>query len=249
MIHISDSRCLIQCGWDDVPHLSAGMKAKLLSSTLPYQRDARSKGTPSLGAGAIFPVPESEIICAPFQIPAYWPRVYGKDVGWKITAVVWGARDPTQDIVYLFGEHYRGEVPPSTHAAAVKARGEWIPGVIDPASRGRNQTDGERLLQTYRDLGLNLTPAENAVDAGLYQVWERLETGRLKVFSTLQKWRWEFRLYRRDEKGRIVKKNDHLMDATRYLIVSGLSRACVKPMAAGISQSHPQFGGANVAGY
>ena len=31
----------------------------------------------------------------------------------------------------------------------------------------------------------------------------------------------EFRKYHRDEKGRIVKKDDHLMDATRYWWVSG----------------------------
>ena len=33
----------------------------------------------------------------------------------------------------------------------------------------------------------------------------------------------EFRLYRRDEKGRIVKERDHLMDATRYLEMTGIS--------------------------
>ena len=39
-----------------------------------------------------------------------------------------------------------------------------------------------------------------------------------KVFTTLMHWRKEFRLYRRDEKGKIVKENDHLMDAKRYLV-------------------------------
>jgi hypothetical protein len=29
--------------------------------------------------------------------------------------------------------------------------------------------------------------------------------------------------------GKIVKKNDHLMDALRYLVVSGLKRAKTKP--------------------
>jgi hypothetical protein len=31
----------------------------------------------------------------------------------------------------------------------------------------------------------------------------------------------EYRLYRRDENGRIVKKHDHLMDVMRYLVRSG----------------------------
>lgn len=32
----------------------------------------------------------------------------------------------------------------------------------------------------------------------------------------------EYRLYRRDENGKIMKENDHLMDAMRYYIVSGI---------------------------
>ena len=61
--------------------------------------------------------------------------------------------------------------------------------------------------------------------------WLRLSTGRLKVFRTLQSWLAEYRLYRRDEKGAVVKKDDHLMDATRYFIVSGLPLCLVAPDA------------------
>ena len=49
--------------------------------------------------------------------------------------------------------------------------------------------------------------------------------GKLKVFKSLGNWLQEFRLYRRDDKGRVVKDNDHLMDATRYLVVSGIDKA------------------------
>jgi hypothetical protein len=58
---------------------------------------------------------------------------------------------------------------------------------------------------------------------------ESSSDGRLFVFSSLQNWLSEFRIYRRDEKGKIVKQNDHLMDATRYLILSGLQVACREP--------------------
>jgi hypothetical protein len=109
------------------------------------------------------------------------------------------------------------------------SRGDWIPGVIDPASRGRGQRDGEQLLADYVSLGLLLDVANNARESGLYQVWERLSTGRLKVCRSMQNWLAEYRIYRRDERGRIVKENDHLMDATRYLIVSGLDLAITKP--------------------
>jgi len=49
------------------------------------------------------------------------------------------------------------------------------------------------------------------------------------VFSTLQNWRAEYRIYRRSEKGEVIKENDHLMDDTRYLVMSGIAIAAQRP--------------------
>lgn len=215
--------------WDDVPHLSPSQKAELWASIPAFQRDARSKGIPQLGSGAIYPVLESEISVEPFKIPKYWPRVYALDVGWKRTACLWAATDPETNVTYLYSEHYRGQAEPAVHAQAIRARGDWIPGVIDPAARGRSQIDGGRLIEEYANLDLMLFPADNSVEAGLLSVWERLSAGKLKIFSSLQNFFAEFRIYRRDEKGKIVKVDDHLMDCMRYLVMSGLQLACVEP--------------------
>lgn len=220
-----DGPFVIMADWNDAPHLNNEEKAKLLKSIPPYQRDARTKGIPQLGAGAIFPVPESEIVCEPFEIPQHWLQVYGLDVGWNRTAAIWGALDRETDILYLYSEYYQGNLEPSEHAETIKSRGSWILGVIDPAARGRSQKDGERLIETYKDLGLELSPAKNMVEAGIYQVWIRLNTNRLKVFKTLENWLAEYRIYRRDKLGRVVKDKDHLMDGTRYMVVSGLELA------------------------
>ena len=221
-------RFIVMATWDDAPHLSKEAKDELWRSLPPFQRDARSKGIPQLGAGAIYPVPESDLLVAPFAIPSHWPRGYGMDVGWNNTAAVWGALDREHDILYLDSEYKRGQAEPSIHTAAIKARGDWVPGFIDPASRGRSQRDGSQLLNDYKQLGLQLQLADNGVESGLYAVWNRMSTGRLKVFRSMQQWLAEFRLYRRDEKGRVVKDNDHLMDCTRYL-ESRLARMLVKP--------------------
>lgn len=222
-------RAIVMCGWDDVPHLDELTKREMLAKLPPHQRDARTKGIPSLGAGAIYPVPESDLVVAPFELPAHWPRAYGLDVGWNRTAAVWGALDRETDTLYLYSEHYRSQAEPVIHAEAIKQRGAWINGAVDPASRGRSQIDGEQLLHIYRDHGLNISEADNAVESGIYDVWERLSTGRLKVFSTLHHWLTEYRVYRRDDKGRVVKANDHLMDASRYLVRTGLGLASVEP--------------------
>jgi len=223
------SRYLVSATWDDAPHLGAKEKKELAASYPVYQRDARTKGVPQLGSGAIYPIGETEILVEPFDVPAYWPRGYGMDVGWNMTAAIFAAHDRETDVLYLIGEYARAQAEPSVHAAGIRARGEWLQGVIDPAARGRSQKDGSRLLQDYRDQGLRVNEALNAVEAGIYEVYQRLSTGRLKVFRTLQHWLGEYRIYRRDKKGAVVKEGDHLMDATRYLILSGIPLMTLMP--------------------
>jgi hypothetical protein len=223
------SRVLITAGWDSVPHLDSQAKAELLEETPEWLRDARSKGIPSLGAGAIYPIPEERIRVDPFPIPDHWPRAYALDVGWNWTAVLWCAWDRDNSIKYIYGEYLAGEALPTTHAAAIKARGPWIPGLIDPAANNRGQRDGERLMADYQEADLDLTKADNSVEAGLVKCWRDLSIGRTKIFSTLQNFYAEYRLYRRNEKGVIVKKKDHLMDCMRYLHNSGAEIASIKP--------------------
>lgn len=223
------SKFVVMATWDDAPHLSEKVKEELWNSIPPFQRDARSKGIPQLGSGAIYPVPESQIIIVDMEIPEHWPRGYGMDVGWNRTSVGFHAWDRENDVIYRYGEHYRGQAEPSVHADAVKARGAWLQGVIDPAARGRGQSDGRQLMQSYIDLGLKLDVAFNGVESGLYEMWQRLSTGRYKVFKSCQNWIAEFRLYRRDEKGQVVKGFDHAMDDSRYFIMSGLERVKTNP--------------------
>jgi hypothetical protein len=224
------TKYVVMAGWDDVPHLSPEAKKSLAEAYPPHERDARMRGLPRLGSGAIYPVPEEDLLCAPFELPKYWKHAYALDVGWNRTAALWGALDPEADVLYLYSEHYRGEVEPAVHAQAIRARGAWIPGVHDPAARGRSQIDGTRLSTMYQGLGLRITPADNAVEAGIYEVWSRMSSGRLKIFSTLVNLMGEFRIYRRDDKGKVVKSNDHLMDCLRYLVMSGLPIAAFRPL-------------------
>lgn len=221
----------VQAGWKDVPHLSDVDKQALIATTPPYQIKARTEGEPVLGAGAIYPIAEENILVPTRAVPDTWRRVYGMDVGWNRTAAIWAAQDPGTAAWELYDEHYMGQGEPASHAMAIKARGDWMNGVIDPASCASSQKDGEKLIEVYRskELGLKLHIAENTVEAGLTLVWNLLITGRLKVQAHLSNWLSEFRKYHRDERGKIVKFNDHLMDATRYLAISGVPYLLVKP--------------------
>lgn len=227
---IIGGRYVCMVSWDEVPHLSEDAKAELLATIPPHQRDARTKGIPQLGSGAIYPVAEDDVACADFAIPSHWPKVYALDVGWNATAATFAAWDRNSDCVYIYATYKRGQAEPPVHASAISARGKWLRGVIDPAARGRAQADGRQLIQMYRQLGLNVTPADNDVEAGIYTTWQRMITGRLRVFKSCGNWFDEFRLYRRNQEGKIVKEDDHLMDCTRYLIMSGLKVACTEPI-------------------
>ena len=210
---------VVNAGWDDAPHLGAAEKARLLTTIPPYQVKARTRGIPMLGSGAIYPIDEEDIKCEPFEIPAHFTRGYGLDVGWRATAAVWCAHDRGTDVIYVTDVYKRGQAEPAAHISAITQRGDWIPGYIDPAANISGQKDGDTLLDAYSKY-LRLDKAENAVEAGIFTVYERLTTSRLKVFKHLEAFFEEFRLYRRDDKGKVVKDNDHALDALRYAIMS-----------------------------
>lgn len=212
---IGSGRYIARAGWDDIPHLSAAVKEALLASYPPHEREARSKGIPSIGSGAIYPVPEASFVVEPFAIPKHWQKSYGYDVG-RNTAGIWTARDPDSGMLYTYAEFFMEGGTVGQHVEEIMARGKWIKGAIDTAARGRSPTDGENLYKMYEDRGLHITNADKAVAAGIYEVWELLVSGRLKVFNTCTGLIKEIRGYQRNERGEIIKKDDHRVDAWRY---------------------------------
>lgn len=212
------NKAVIQAGWDDAPWLTEEMKRRLYEDTPEHLREARSKGIPSMEAGNVFSTQLESVVCDPFQIPDNWPRMYALDVGWNKTAAVWAALDPNSDTLYFYDEHYQGQQEPHHHAYAIKSRGDWIHGVIDPATRGRSQVDGTKLWRLYKEHGLKLFLAKNEREAGIQALSQRFSTGKLRVFKTLRNFQKEYMLYRRDHSGQVVDENDHLMDAARYVV-------------------------------
>ncbi|MFZ2587736.1 MAG: terminase family protein [Alphaproteobacteria bacterium] len=219
-------KAVVRAGWADAVHLKPADVGRLRASLRPHEVSAREHGTPSLGRGAVYPVAEEEIAVERFEIPSHFKRCVGVDFGWaNPTAAVWLAYDADNDVVYVVDCYVRAEATPAEHAAEVLGRGAWIPAVCDPAGQAANARDGVSLVEMYAAAGVRFTPADNSVEAGLMQVLERMRSGRLKVFADLAPWWGEFRSYQRDGKGKIVKRNDHLMDAMRYAVVSGLGLA------------------------
>jgi phage terminase large subunit-like protein len=212
---------VVMASWDDVPlgQISQEKRKELMSSYLPYEIEARTKGIPCIGAGKVYPVSEADFVVEPFNLPHTWPRMYGLDPGWQRTGAVFAAIDPNTNTTYVYAEYYRAQAEPSAHAATIRAYGAWMNGVIDYA--GANQTDGRKVKDQFLAEGLNLYNADKSVEAGILCVYRALCEGRLKVFNNCSNWLKEFRVYRYDDKGNVVKKNDHLMDPTRYVMMNG----------------------------
>ena len=208
---------------DDAEHYTAEQRAAIAASYPPHEREARTKGTPALGSGRIFPVTEESITVEALPIARHWVQIGGLDFGWDHpTAAVKLAWDRDADIVYVTATYRVREATPLIHAGALKPWGHWLPWAWPHDGLQHDKASGEQRAQAYRRHGLNLLVNHAAfedgtagVEAGLFAMLERMQTGRFKVFRHLADWFEEFRLYHRED-GRVVKLRDDLISATRY---------------------------------
>lgn len=217
------AQCLTMMTIHDVDHYTAEEKASIIESYPPHQREARSKGVPILGDGRVFEISEERISCTPFEIPGYWPRIKGIDFGWDHpTACSVLAYDPDNDIIYVYGAFKEREVTASEFSIFINKKNSWIPVSWPHDGLQHDKGSGIQLAQSYRDCDVNMLERRatfedgtNSVEAGNMQLLDRMRTGRFKVFSHLEPWFEEFRLYHRKD-GKLVKVRDDLLSSTRY---------------------------------
>jgi phage terminase large subunit-like protein len=220
---------------DDAEHYTPEQRAAIVASYPPHEREARAKGVPILGSGRVFPISEEAITMDPIRIPDEWAQIGGLDFGWDHpTAAVRLCWDRDADCVYVTHIHRLREATPVIHAATLKPWGDWLPWAWPHDGLQHDKGSGDQLAKLYRDQGMKMLPdratfpdGSNGLEAGVIEMLERMQTGRLKVFSTLTEWFEEFRMYHR-KNGLIVKERDDLLSATRYGIMM-LRHAKAKP--------------------
>jgi len=232
MNDIKPGQALVMATWDDCPHLTEEIKEQLLNVYLPHERDMRSKGLPVFGRGMVFPLSEDKIRCEPFQIPTWWRRIAAIDFGWEHpTAVVFIAIDPDTGCQYVYHTYRVKKTLPAIISAHILEVGPWVPMAWPHDGLQHEKGSGTTLSQNYRAFGVNMLPFHftnppaigqeegkggNSVEAGILVMLQKMEADQFKVFSTQIEWFEEFRLYHRDDDGKIVPKTDDLMSATRY---------------------------------
>lgn len=221
----SPDRSVITMTIEDAEHYTPEERQKIIDSYPAHEREARTKGVPSLGSGRIFPVAEELITVVPFEVPKHWVQICGIDFGWDHPTA--GARlawDRDADVIYVTTVYRQREATPIVHAGALKPWGAWLPWSW-PHDGNNDMAAGPNLASQYRAQGLNLLPeratfedGSNSVEAGLMEMLDRMITGRFKVFSTCGEWFEEFRLYHRKD-GKVVKERDDVISASRYALM------------------------------
>lgn len=175
----------------------------------------------------------------PFKIPTDWIRYCAVDPGLRNpTAALWAAVDEEGN-VYFYDEHYVAEKEVQWHANIFKQKEKntrIFRRLIDPSAANRSPSNKKSIIDEYKKHGIFCIPANNNVEAGINRVIEYLKVDpdtqkpRVFFFKTLQNtineitnYRWEeidpHRVILSNPPERPVKKNDHLMDCLRYILM------------------------------
>jgi hypothetical protein len=226
---------IVQMELDDIPNfiLSTEQKQAMLATTPPHQLAARTTGVPSVGASAVYPVPVDVWTCNSFSIPNYWPRSYAVDPGIKNVGCVYAAMDPDSGVIYVYDDYQTYSRDDATNVAQSidmtclqigrRLLGDWVIGAADPNSIKQLAGDAsKRLLTLYRDNGLNLIRPEIINrETGITEVLAMLSSGKIQVFrDNCMGLIREITNYQRNEKGDPIRRNDHRVDALRYLVMA-----------------------------
>ncbi|MCL8442903.1 transposase [Escherichia coli] len=169
-------------------------------------------------------VPEETIKCQPFECPDHFYVIGGMDFGWdhpQAQVQLWWDKDA--DIIYVSRVWKAKEKTAVQAWGAVKSWAHKVPTAWPHDGNQHEKGGGEQLKGQYADAGFMMLQEHatwpdggNAVEPGITELRDMMLDGRFKVFNTCEPFFEEFRLYHRDENGKIVKLNDDVLSAVRY---------------------------------
>lgn len=220
-------------GWDDCPHLDKEEMKEWLAGYPEWEREARSKGIPMLGEGRVFPVPEDTITCDAFAIPDHFAQIIGIDFGSDHPAAcVKIAYDRDNDTIYVVDAHKQRNMDALQHSQHIKSMGgnrdDAVPVSWPHDGVNRDKGNSIPLYKNYIEHGVTMlgktarynndTGGNQPTEPVIMEIYERMTTGRFRVFRHLTQWFEEFRNYHRKD-GLLVRKKDDILSATFYAVM------------------------------
>ena len=261
----SADRAFVTMGYDDLPaaegepgalpggpygHIPVSARASIIAAFPPHEREARSKGVPSLGSGRIYTTADEAIIenVDPNSFPTWYRWIWGVDFGMQhpFAAVLCAWDSETgNDVFHLVAEVVMSDSTIAQQVDAIKQT-EWrlfkshaleIP-VSWPHDGGqRDRLEGKPFQLLYKQRGLRMLSEcatlpklkgreAHSVEAGVAEIVEREKTGRWKVNGGMSNYLRERAIYHRKD-GQINHVRNDTLDACRYAF---MMRRYVKPM-------------------
>jgi len=215
---------------EDATFYSSSEREEIEGQYTPAMRRARVQGLPLFGEGLIYPFQPEQITCEPFSIPNHYRRICGLDHGINHpTGLVWAAHDADNDVVYIYDCWKGSDTTLAERVQTYRQRGAWIPVAWphDVAQRDAGNT-GQPIAELYEQYGMRMLPRSARMDPNrggaqprepiIQHVYERLQQGRLKIFSNLKSLINEQQRYHRKD-GQVVAENDDLISAMHYAIM------------------------------
>lgn len=195
------------------------------------ERRQREYGVFAERGGAVYPNFMDRRIPAPSAAVVQNLRtVVGIDPGIRFCGLVFAGFDPDGRLLVWAASLLKNQDAAQYAIEIRRTLKAWgldekdVEYVIDPSARNRSMTNAESVEGVLQRQGIFTDPGQNDVDAGIQDISTRLKQGGIYISDQLHglfdeaiEYSWEER-----EDGRAVpsKKNDHRLDALRYIAMS-----------------------------
>lgn len=209
-------------------------KQMMVNSIPPWQQQFSIYGNPSAGQAAVFGgIMKQDITMPPPHIPDHWKRLSSIDFGFRDPNIVlFGTKDPALDVFYIYDELCHRDTEIINIAPQIVSRQkQFIPLVFPPdgyAERGIGTT----LIKKYQECGVITTTEiaanwlydplgnDRSISTGIIHIRQLLKDGKLFISPACTELLKEFDLYQYGNNGKFLDKDNHAVDALRYLIMS-----------------------------
>jgi phage terminase large subunit-like protein len=223
---------MVRYSWDDVPLELLDQKTRdmLTSTWLPFEIDARTKGIPMAGTGAVFQIDfDAMIMKEPPALQPWYKRLAAIDFGRNPdpTVIIWMYYDDRTDTITVYDEHVARNQTPIEYTPQILSRGKDIPLAWPPDGKRKGYTETESVIvELTNKYGINTLSesftnpdGSRGIDYGLQYIIQRIRLGKFRVSAHCTYLIEEMRQYHTETTGNgkvQFKGQDHAIDAMRY---------------------------------
>ena len=234
-----DLHSVHQMSWEDNPFLGQE-EIKMLESLLSADvLESRKHGRFMEGTGLVFTELGEENIIDPIDLDERYTTILGIDPGYTApTGAVWVKTDG--EVFYVVGDYSASKTSIDVHSKELIMRSDLyrverdrhgdVPALIDSAASQRHLGSAElTVLRQFRDHGLAVNPGVNkSVFEGIDRIKSLLKSSsgerRLFLFRNCHNLIREMRGYYWGDGDKPKKKDDHCIDALRYVIMNDIPK-------------------------